>query len=63
MTIRRMNHDRRLSPEEAAKYREIREQIAGELPELIRRHHDRIAAYDQSTNFLQQLRAAREQQG
>ena len=34
MTIRRINGDRRLGPEEAAKYREIREQVADELSEL-----------------------------
>ena len=63
MTIRRMNRDRRLTPEEAAKYLEIREQVAGELPDLISRHHDRVAAYEQFAELLQQLRAAREQQG
>ena len=63
MTIRRINRDRRLSPEEAAKYREIREQIAGELPELITRHHDRMGAYDQFAELLRQLRSAREEQG
>ncbi len=63
MTIRRINRDRRLSPAEAAKYREIREQIAGELPELVARHHDRVAAYDQFAELLRQLRAAREEQG
>ena len=60
MTIRGINRDRRLSPEEAAKYREIREQIAGELPELITRHHDRVAAYDQFAELLRQFRAASE---
>ena len=63
MTIRRINRERRLSPEDAAKYREIREQIAGELPELITHHHDRMAAYGQFAELLRQLRAAREQQG
>jgi DNA-binding XRE family transcriptional regulator len=63
MTIRRINRDGRLGPEDAAKYREIREQIAGELPELITRHHGRMAAYDQFAELLRQLRAAREQRG
>ena len=35
MTLRRINRNRRLSPEEAAKYREVREQIREELPDLI----------------------------
>ena len=43
--------------------RAIREQIAGELPELITRHHDRMAAYDQFAELLRQLRAVREEQG
>ena len=63
MTTRRINRDRKLGPEEVAKYRKIREQVAGELPELIARHHDRIAAYDQFAGLLQQLRAAREERG
>ncbi len=63
MTIRRINRDRTLGPEDAAKYRKIRELIAGELPELINRHHDRMAAYDQFAELLRQLRAAREQRG
>jgi len=56
MTIRRINRDQLLSPGDAAKYREIREQIAGELPELVTRHHDRMAAYDQFAELLRQLR-------
>ena len=61
MTVRRINRGRRLSPEDAAKYREIREQIAGELSELSSRHHDRMAAYDQFAELLRQLRQAREE--
>jgi len=38
MTLRRITRDRPLAPEEAAKYRKVREQIAQELPELIVRH-------------------------
>ena len=44
MTIRRITRERRLTPEEAAKYKIIREQTAAELPELIARHHERTAA-------------------
>jgi hypothetical protein len=35
--------DRRLTPEEAAKYKAIREQVQAELPYLIARHHQRMA--------------------
>ncbi len=41
MTLRRITRDRPLAPEEAAKYRKVREQIARELPELIVRHEER----------------------
>jgi hypothetical protein len=40
--MRRINRDRKLTRKEAAKYRKVREQIAGELPALIERHHRRI---------------------
>jgi hypothetical protein len=36
-----------LSPEEVAEYREIRRKIADELPDLIGRHHERMATTDQ----------------
>jgi DNA-binding XRE family transcriptional regulator len=61
--MKRVIRDRRLTPEEAAKYKLIREQIAGELPDLIARHHDRLAALDQFDELIKQLRAAREQKG
>ena len=35
--------DRRLTPEEAAKYNRVREQVATELPELVQRHHERMS--------------------
>jgi hypothetical protein len=44
--MKRITRDRRLTPEEAAKYNKIREQIQQELPELIARHHERMAARD-----------------
>jgi hypothetical protein len=39
--MRRITRDRKLTRKEAAKYRKVREQIAGELPALIERHHER----------------------
>ena len=41
MTTRRIIRNRRLTAEESAKYKEIREQVAEEFPELIARHHER----------------------
>lgn len=63
MTMRRVTRDRKLTPEEAAKYREVRNQIAQELPDLIARHHERSAALDQLNEVLKQLKAAREERG
>ena len=61
--MKRITRDRRLTPEEAAKYNKIREQIAEELPELIDRHHERMATLDQLHELLMQLKAAREAKG
>src|ERR1700687_2701921 len=63
MTMRRITRDRRLTPEETAKYKAIREQIAGELPDLVARHHERLVAREQLHELLQQLKTAREAQG
>jgi DNA-binding XRE family transcriptional regulator len=61
--MKRISRDRRLTPEEAAKYQEIREQISQELPDLIARHHERMATLDQVHELLLQLKAAREAKG
>jgi DNA-binding XRE family transcriptional regulator len=63
MTMRRTSRGRRLTPEEAAKYRQVRDQVAEELPELIARHHRRQVVFDQLDDLLGQLKAAREAQG
>jgi DNA-binding XRE family transcriptional regulator len=61
--MKRIIRDRRLTPEEAAKYKAIREQVAGELPDLISRHHERMAVHDHLRGVLAQLKAAREAKG
>jgi len=61
--MKRIVRNRRLTPEEDARYKAIREQVAGELPDLIARHHERIAALDQLQELLRQLKAAREAKG
>jgi DNA-binding XRE family transcriptional regulator len=61
--MKRITRNRRLTPEEAAKYKAIREQVAGELPDLIARHHERMATLDQLHDLLLQLKAAREAKG
>jgi ribosome-binding protein aMBF1 (putative translation factor) len=61
--MKRTTRNRQLTPEEAAKYRAVREQVAEELPDLIARHHERTASRDQLQELLQQLKAAREAKG
>ena len=61
--MKRITRDRRLSPDEAANYKAIRDQVAEELPELIERHLERTAALDQVDELLKQLKAAREEKG
>ena len=61
--MKRVTRDRRLTPDEAAKYRTVREQVAAELPDLVARHHERMAALDQLDELLRQLKAAREEKG
>jgi uncharacterized coiled-coil DUF342 family protein len=61
MTLRRITRNRHLSSEEAAKYREVREQVREELPELIARHHERREALDQLTALVRRLKAARDE--
>ena len=61
--MKQITRDRRLAPEEAAKYKAIREQVAEELPDLIARHHERMATLDYLLDILVQLKAAREAKG
>ncbi len=63
MTLRRITRNRRLSRNEASKYREVRTQVEKELPDLIDRHHERLATFDELEGLLQQLKAAREEKG
>ena len=59
----RITRNRKLTVAEAAKYKAIREQIATEVPELIARHHQRMASLDRLHELLRQLKAAREAKG
>jgi hypothetical protein len=45
------------------KYKAIREQVAQELPDLVERHHERMASLDQLEKLLPQLKAAGEHKG
>ena len=61
--MKRITRDRRLTPEEAAKYNAIRAQATEELPDLIARHHERMATLDHLQEVLRQLKDAREAKG
>src|ERR1700730_13035829 len=61
--MKRITRDRRLTAEEAAKYKALREQVANELPDLTKRHQERMATLDQFQELLTQLKAAREAKG
>ena len=63
MTIRRVTRNRGLTPEEAATYRKVREQIAEELPDLIARHEERTTALENLEALVEQLKATREEKG
>jgi DNA-binding XRE family transcriptional regulator len=61
--MKRIIRDRRLTPDEAAKYRAVRKQVGDELPELIARHHERATGRGQLQALLNQLKDAREAKG
>lgn len=61
--MKRITRNRRLRGDEAAKYRRIREQVAAELPDLIARHHQRMADLEQVAELAKRLKAAREARG
>ncbi len=59
MTMRRIVRTRKLTSEEAAAYRKIRQQVAEELPELAARHRRRTVSAGQLSKLLGQLKPAR----
>ena len=61
--MKRIRREQQLSPEEAAEYIAVREQVRSELPALISRHEQRIASLDQLQELLAQLKATRESKG
>ena len=61
--MERITRNRRLTAEEGERYRKIREQVGQEFPELVARHDERLAAFDQLAELLRQLRQAREDRG
>ncbi len=62
---KRITRERKLTPEEAAKYRKIREEIEVEKPEIIAKAQQtrRAARRKQLAAVMQALKAAREAKG
>jgi hypothetical protein len=58
--MKRIIRERKLTPEEAVKYTAVRKQVAEELPDLIGRHHKRMASADPMPEFLKQERVVRQ---
>lgn len=61
--IRRVSRGRRLTAEEAAKYRRIREQVEAEKPEMTARIRREIAEARRLAEVFQELKKIREAQG
>lgn len=61
--IKETVRDRRLTEQEAVKYREIREMIAEELPELRARAKARLEELRELTEVFAELKKVREAQG
>jgi DNA-binding XRE family transcriptional regulator len=61
--VKHIMRKRQLSSAEAAKYKAVRNQVAEELPDLIARHHERMASLDQLDALVMQLKTAREAKG
>ena len=62
---KQITRDRKLTPEEAAKYRKIREEVESEKPEIIAKAHRARSETRrrQLTAIMQELKAAREAKG
>lgn len=61
--MKRITRDRKLTDEEAARLRTVREQVGAELPGLIAGHHRRMASLDQVDQLVKELKAWREARG
>ncbi len=61
--MRRLTRDRRLASREVAGNKTVREKVAEELPDLVARHHERMATLDRFRELLLQLKVAREAKG
>jgi DNA-binding transcriptional regulator YiaG len=63
MTMRPLTRDRRLTTEQAAIHKAIRELVPVELPEMMERRLERMATRDHLQPLVKQMKAAREALG
>jgi len=61
--MKRIIRKTRLGPDESSKYASVRKRVADELPDLVARHHERVAVGEQLRRLCEQLKAAREAKG
>ncbi len=61
--VKHITRDRRLTTEEAAKYRRIREQVAAELPEIQARGRKLLSSVTAASRIFQERKAVRESKG
>lgn len=61
--MKRIIRKTQLGPEESSKHASVRKRVAEELPDLVARHHERVAVGDQLQRLCEQLKAAREEKG
>lgn len=61
--IRRVSRGRMLTPEEAAKYRKIREQVEAEKPEITARIRAQMARARELADVFTELKTVREERG
>ena len=61
--VKHVVRDRHLSPEEAARYRRVRQQTTAELPEIRARARELLSLANPATRIFQELKALRESKG
>ena len=61
--VTEITRDRFLTPEEAAKYRKVREQVEAEKPEINARIRAQLEAMSSAQRIFQQLKEIREMKG
>lgn len=61
--IKHVSRGRRLTPEEAAKYRRVREQVQAELPEIQARGRQLLSMANSAARIFQELKTLRESKG